>query len=195
MTDNQQNQPLSATNEPATATKHPFWRRGWFLGVVGLVLGIAIGSASAGGTDTTPGAAPAPTVTATVEIEVEGQPEPAETVTVDPAAEIQAEMDALAAELEARAAALDAREVAISGEEAAIEAGTFPGNGVFIVGTDIQPGTYRAEGAGRPCYWARLAAPDDILDNNLGEGQQIAVIEAGDALFETSGCTDWTIVP
>lgn len=185
-------QPLAAPPQPAP--KPPLWRRAWFLPLVALVVGIAIGATGSGGDDT-PEAAPAPTVTATVE----GDPLPAETVTVDPAEDIQASLDARAAELDQRSAGLDAREAAISGQEAAIEAGTVPGDGIFLVGTDIQPGTYRGNAAGGSCYWARLSGTsgefEDIIANGNADGPTIVTVESGDVAFETTRCGEWTIVP
>lgn len=68
-----------------------------------------------------------------------------------------------------------------------------PGDGIFEVGVDIQPGTYIAD-AGDGCYWARLSGSDgfdSIIDNNFGAGQMIVTIKEGDRFFETSGCAPW----
>lgn len=62
--------------------------------------------------------------------------------------------------------------------------------GVYLVGFDIQPGTYRVsdpDGA----YAARLAVLPtgewDILDNNFSDGNVILTVEPGDFAFEFSG--------
>ena len=75
-------------------------------------------------------------------------------------------------------------------------ASTF-GNGTHLVGTDIQPGTYRAE-ASRfgGCYWSRLSGLggdlDDIIANEIvQEGSAIVTIEATDRAFESTGCGRW----
>lgn len=69
------------------------------------------------------------------------------------------------------------------------------GDGTYIVGSDIAPGTYRAPG-GDSCYWARLSGfdgtIDDILANNDGQTRPTVTISASDAGFETSGCGTWT---
>lgn len=73
-------------------------------------------------------------------------------------------------------------------------ANTF-GDGIHIVGTDIQPGTYRAEGT-ESCYWARLSgfSGDDIITNDIGDGTRIVEILATDVGFESSRCGTWSLV-
>ena len=70
------------------------------------------------------------------------------------------------------------------------------GEGTFIVGLDITPGTY-ASAANDGCYWARLrgfGGVGDIIANSYGDGQQIVTISASDIGFESSSCTKWTRV-
>src|SRR6266446_5325162 len=68
------------------------------------------------------------------------------------------------------------------------------GDGMFIVNTDITPGTYRDTG-GDGCYYARLSGfgntTDDILANNLASAPAIVTISASDKGFETHGCGTW----
>ena len=70
-------------------------------------------------------------------------------------------------------------------------------DGMYRVGIDIEPGTYRtagksAEGA-TECYWARLSSLNevDILASNLATGPQMVLIEAGDQAFLTRSCQTW----
>lgn len=114
-----------------------------------------------------------------------------------------AELEAEAQDLEDRASTLDEREQALDersaeldrraeeleAAEAAAEAASF-GDGLYEVGTDIQPGQYRADGGGG-CYWARLNSSDtfDIADNHFGPGPQTVEINGG--YFDTSGCGTW----
>lgn len=86
---------------------------------------------------------------------------------------------------------------------AALPAGFVTGDGTLIVGTDIQPGTYRT--AGPPpgesmpyCYWKRLkgfsGSLDEIITSGVAsrEGQsQVVTVSASDAAFETSRCQPW----
>ncbi|WP_116048645.1 hypothetical protein [Amycolatopsis palatopharyngis] len=63
-------------------------------------------------------------------------------------------------------------------------------DGVYEVGTDIEAGKYKTQGAsdGIPCYWARLNADSqDIIDNSLSAGPMVLTAHDG----EVQGC-DWT---
>jgi hypothetical protein len=68
------------------------------------------------------------------------------------------------------------------------------GQGTFIVGTDIQPGTYRSS-KGPNCYWERLSnftgQLSGIIANNFG-GQAIVKIRSSDKGFHSSSCGTWT---
>ena len=68
------------------------------------------------------------------------------------------------------------------------------GDGIWIVGTDIAPGAYRAPG-GSLCYWARLAdfSGEDIIANHFTDTstQVLVEIAASDVAFETTGCGTW----
>ncbi|HWD79737.1 MAG TPA: hypothetical protein VG497_12670, partial [Kribbella sp.] len=67
-------------------------------------------------------------------------------------------------------------------------------DGVFLVGTDIKPGTYR-NGNEADCYWARLRSTngdfDAIITNGNG-GNQVITIKKTDKAFETRSCGSWT---
>lgn len=71
------------------------------------------------------------------------------------------------------------------------------GEGKYVVGTDIAPGTYRTTGpSGRlDCYWERLkgtnAATDSIIANNLGRGPATVTIDNSDGAFQTRWCSTW----
>lgn len=68
------------------------------------------------------------------------------------------------------------------------------GDGQYVVGSDIQPGMYRAPGGDR-CYWARLSGfsggIDDIIANGIPNGAAIIEIASTDRGFETRGCGGW----
>jgi hypothetical protein len=72
------------------------------------------------------------------------------------------------------------------------------GDGVWIVGVDISPGTWSNSDSSDGCYWARLdgfsGELDDIDDNEFTYDPQSVVIQAGDAGFESSGCGVWTLI-
>ncbi|WP_329119711.1 hypothetical protein [Streptomyces sp. NBC_01353] len=68
--------------------------------------------------------------------------------------------------------------------------------GMFKVGLDIAPGTYKSTGnkdAG--CYWERSKdashGMDSILANDNVSGTAIVKVSKSDGYFKTSGCGDW----
>lgn len=71
------------------------------------------------------------------------------------------------------------------------------GDGIYIVGTDIQPGTYKSTG-GSGCYYARLngftGTLDDILANENTDGPAIVTIAVGDKGFKSARCGTWSKV-
>jgi hypothetical protein len=75
---------------------------------------------------------------------------------------------------------------------------TLENDGVYLVGSDIAPGTYRAKVTSNNCYWARLKStnPQDIIsnDNVSSGGQALVTISASDKAFQTDGCGKWTKV-
>ncbi|GAA4911217.1 hypothetical protein [Stackebrandtia albiflava] len=73
------------------------------------------------------------------------------------------------------------------------------GDGIFLVGEDIEPGDYRATVPEESvlCYWERLSATtgefEDIIANGVAEpGENVTVtIEESDKAFATDGCGAW----
>ncbi|MEV8554339.1 hypothetical protein AB0L04_31585 [Streptomyces glaucescens] len=68
--------------------------------------------------------------------------------------------------------------------------------GMFRVGTDIAPGTYRSTGnTDDLCYWERARdaehSLDSIIANDNVTGTAVVTVSASDAYFKTSGCQDW----
>ncbi|WP_432025456.1 hypothetical protein [Streptomyces sp. 1222.5] len=68
--------------------------------------------------------------------------------------------------------------------------------GMFRVGTDIAPGTYRSTGnADDSCYWERTKDAEhglnSIIANNNVTGSAVVTISATDAYFKSAGCGDW----
>jgi hypothetical protein len=76
---------------------------------------------------------------------------------------------------------------------------TIPGEGTFVVGSDIKAGTYKTAGAEESvipnCYWARLKGTSgdfsDIITNGNVEGPTTITIASSDGAFKTSGCKTW----
>ncbi|MEU0410229.1 hypothetical protein ABZ307_20745 [Streptomyces griseorubiginosus] len=68
--------------------------------------------------------------------------------------------------------------------------------GMFRVGADIAPGTYRSTGnTDDSCYWERTKDAehgiDSILANDNVNGTAVVRIGASDGYFKTAGCKDW----
>lgn len=149
-------------------------RSRWFtsrpaVGIGGLLLGIVMGnSGSSAPAETVSATAPAATVTAT-------EPGSSATSTVT---------------VTAQASAPAAKTVTAGAPAARV-----PGDGTFLVGDDIQPGTYRSSDNAEGCYWARLkdttGGSGSINANEYGRGSAVVTITAKDAAFETSGCSEW----
>ncbi|MCT7351309.1 hypothetical protein N4P33_03880 [Streptomyces sp. 15-116A] len=142
--------------------------------VLGLVIGGVIGSSAA--SDPDGGASPSAAATVT------------ETVTESPP--------------EAGSGTADASEEEAAPDRTEASRGSadeIPGDGTFVVGEDIEPGTYRTSGpddAAIPsCYWARLSGTsgelDEIIANGNTEGPTTVTISASDEAFQTSGCEPW----
>jgi hypothetical protein len=76
---------------------------------------------------------------------------------------------------------------------------TFDGDGTFLIGTDIQSGTYRAKVpvSSVGCYWQRMKGTsggfDDIIANdNVSPGAPAVVtIGRSDKAFQTNRCGTW----
>jgi hypothetical protein len=68
-------------------------------------------------------------------------------------------------------------------------------DGIFVVGTDIAPGTYASAGPveNGTCYWKRMADlhGGDIIDNAFTKKPDVVEIDPTDKAFKTSGCQPW----
>ncbi|CAL9308439.1 hypothetical protein [Streptomyces sp. SudanB182_2057] len=68
--------------------------------------------------------------------------------------------------------------------------------GLFKVGTDIAPGTYKSTGnADGSCSWERLkgaeGGTDSVLAHGNVTGTAVVTISASDRYFKTEDCRDW----
>lgn len=131
------------------------------------------------GCSASPGATPTVTVTTTVSNYVTVQAvEPGPTTTVTETTTVTAQAPAAA-------------------PGAAASGTTIAGDGTYLVGTDIKPGTYRSNNNEDDCYWARLSSTsgsDDIIANSLGKGTRIVTIDEDDKAFTTERCNQWVKV-
>ncbi|MBB4930636.1 hypothetical protein F4561_001456 [Lipingzhangella halophila] len=71
--------------------------------------------------------------------------------------------------------------------------GPWFGPGAFLVGDEIQPGTYYSEGELDGCYWERSDSAGEIIDNDfLTSGRRVQVtIAASDYSFNSRSCGTW----
>ncbi|MBO0594944.1 hypothetical protein I2485_08025 [Nesterenkonia sp. E16_7] len=204
--DQYQPYPPAAAGGEAPAKKRRRWP--WIAGiVVALLAGVGIGS---GGEEEPEVVTETETETITEEVEVEVEVEPADLEERREAiAEDEELLETRASELDDREETLDAREEELASqaeEEAQTEeadqeetsvsdSGSIPGSGTFLIGEEIQPGTYRTEDTSGFCYWARLSGLsgefDDIITNGIPEGQGFVTIAETDVAFETSDCGEW----
>ena len=71
-------------------------------------------------------------------------------------------------------------------------------DGTWVVGTDVQPGTYRNSGTNRGCYWERLAGfsgeSSDRIANGFSDDPQVVTIDPADVGFLSRGCGSWYLV-
>ncbi|GAA4895546.1 hypothetical protein [Streptomonospora salina] len=66
-------------------------------------------------------------------------------------------------------------------------------SGTFLVGDEIQPGTYYSEGRLDGCYWERTDSAGEIIDNNfISSGRRVqTTVAASDYSFHSRSCGTW----
>ncbi|UNN05184.1 hypothetical protein [Rhodococcus opacus] len=103
-------------------------------------------------------------------------------------------LDTRQTELDKISADLGRREQALLPKEQAAARSKITKDGIYLVGKDIEPGTYQTSG-GSGCYWQRSSGTsgdfDDILANGNESGQAIVTIAASDVAFTTKRCGSW----
>jgi hypothetical protein len=84
--------------------------------------------------------------------------------------------------------------ISVTGIATASSVRTF-GDGTYIVGKTVAPGSYRAPG-GSNCYWERdrnfSGGDNSIIANDTPAGPTLTTISPSDKGFQTSGCGRWT---
>lgn len=73
------------------------------------------------------------------------------------------------------------------------------GDGTYLVGRDVRPGTWRTDLVGADtCYWERLSSLDGngLIANDLPVGPAPAVVTIlpSDVAFSSNRCGTWTMV-
>ncbi len=103
--------------------------------------------------------------------------------------------------------------LALAAPAAADPMDPIPGNGFFVVGTDIAPGLYRTGGSGSAwgvwingvptedsmCVWFTYSTPDPnkahVVETNISIGPMYANINPAVKSFESRNCQPWSRVP
>jgi hypothetical protein len=81
----------------------------------------------------------------------------------------------------------------------AVAPGQIPGDGTFLVGKDIKPGTYRSAGTSSlACTYTRMkdlsGSLGSIIDSGVqSQGPSVVTISPSDGAFKTSGCETWQL--
>lgn len=200
---------------PPPPAQEPIYQRRWVqlvgAGVIGLVVGVGAGSASANTHQKDLDASKATNATLTSQLDsvkstltqTQGEVAAANQKAADAVQAATAQVKAhdaatrrkLAAtksSLDAQASRLKALQRKVTGEVHAYNANSIPGTGEFLVGKEIKPGIYHAN-ASAGCYWSRLASlsTSNIIDNNNVDGPVTIQISASDTAFEDQGCATW----
>jgi hypothetical protein len=88
----------------------------------------------------------------------------------------------------------------VTAKPAVPDKSTMSGDGVFVIGQDITPGTYHTTGAVNGsdgnCYYALLSSTNtsDIIDNNNVTGPATITVGPGVKAVDISGCEMWSRV-
>ncbi|OLF17888.1 hypothetical protein [Actinophytocola xanthii] len=70
-------------------------------------------------------------------------------------------------------------------------------DGLFEVGTDLAPGTYRTDGPDGTnrtgCYWSRIGPSGEAVDRGVLRRPGTVTLREGER-FDTAGCRPWALV-
>ena len=184
-------------NQPSPKTRKPKkWP--WILGLIAaLIVGAAIGAAA----KPDPGD-PLATRTAALEQRETQVKDRDQNITdrenqlVSQTQTSNAQLDTRKQQLDEREAGLNSREQALVPKEQAAAKNTIKGDGIYLVGKDVNPGTYRNSG-GSSCYWQRSSGTSgnmgEILANGNESGPAVVTIQPSDVAFTTKRCGTWTL--
>lgn len=158
--------------QPARQGK-PWWRATWAVSMAAFIVGLVIAAAASGSGGSTAATASGsgPTVTVTAEADSATTA----TVTAHPTA---------TRTIKVKIPPPPPKKV-------------IDGDGTWVVGQDIKPGTYRNSDGGE-CYWARLKGLtgdfSELLANGNTAGQAVVTIKPTDKGFQTERCGSWSRV-
>lgn len=192
---------------PKGTPKQAWYRRTWVIGLTAVVLGVVLGAAVAGsGPTISPearkqiDAARAAQHKALAERDqARGAQQQAESERDQARDELnaaQGDLTTRKAALDKRKSDLDVREKKITDAEKAAKANSFGGDGIYLVGTDIQPGTYKAgPSPSGNCYTEVDRNLNDdlnsIMSNNNTSGPVVLQVPSSAKSIKVSGCADF----
>jgi hypothetical protein len=169
--------PEPTGRRPRKKREHP---RRWPWAVGAFIAGLALASSGGSSGDSSKvSSAPAPTVTVTAAPAAAAAPAPAVTVT----APVPPPVTVTAAAAPAPAPAKAASKASV-------------GNGQWLVGKDIEPGTYRSPGveAGDLCYADTNDGAGNINQQEVTpEGPTVITVSSKDKVLKVSGCEDFVL--
>lgn len=132
-----------------------------------------------------------------VTVTTEAPAAPGETVTItETVAETQTETETVTVE-ETITMPVTVTETVVKEAPKPKPSATFAGDGTYLVGEDIKPGTYRSRPADPEfsCFWSRLSGLsgefDDVIANDLSDGPFVVEISASDVAFTATRCADF----
>lgn len=161
--------------QPEPRTGPHWWERRWLqLTLAGLIIfiigGVIGGTGNKGSTNTAATVLPTPdpaTVTATM-------PVPGETATVS-------------------TTTTQTATATVTTTYTPVPVTAFPGDGEYLVGSDVQPGTYKSVGNDN-CYADTEDQAGNVNAQELGAGQIILVVSARDYRVDVRGCAPFSRV-
>ncbi|MFI7297399.1 hypothetical protein [Streptomyces sp. NPDC050121] len=164
----------------APPARKPSRRKTWFTHSAVALVALGLGAGMGGGADAGDGKAATPTPTVTVTAAAKGAA-PAPTKTA------------------AKPTTPTPTPTTKPADTTAASAAKISGDGEYLVGEDMKPGTYKTQGPGDSsiCYWERAKDSsggfDSIITNGTPTGTGRVTVKKGE-VFKTQGCQDWTKV-
>jgi hypothetical protein len=97
----------------------------------------------------------------------------------------------------AGAASVKAAQASVDALVGRVQSSSILGDGTFLVGSEIKPGTYHTDSpSSGNCYWEREAGSntgdiENIIANDNTSGPTTITISSSDYAFKDSGCETW----
>ena len=66
------------------------------------------------------------------------------------------------------------------------------GDGTYIVGDEIRPGSWESDGSGDSCYWSKIDDDLDVIENHFGLAGETITIGPSIHAVQFRNCGTWT---